>query len=169
MSLPFPEPTAPMSSPGEVFLTYLAYFRGRIIDHVTALSEDEVRSSRLPTGWTPIELVQHLTYVERRWLVWAFEGQDLPDPWGDRRGNRWYVAPEDSVSDVVDRLRAQAEVTRAVVESHRLDEIGQPGERWGEVEPASLERVLFHLMQEYARHLGHLDIVTELATGRHGE
>jgi hypothetical protein len=33
----------------------------------------------------------------------------------------------------------------------------------------SLERVLFHLLQEYARHLGHLDIVVELATGSIGE
>jgi hypothetical protein len=34
---------------------------------------------------------------------------------------------------------------------------------------ASLERVLFHLLQEYARHLGHLDIVSELADGQIGE
>jgi Protein of unknown function (DUF664) len=32
-------------------------------------------------------------------------------------------------------------------------------------DPPTLERILFHLLQEYARHLGHLDIVTELATG----
>ena len=32
-------------------------------------------------------------------------------------------------------------------------------------DPATLERVLLHLLQEYARHVGHLDIVTELATG----
>jgi uncharacterized protein DUF664 len=31
------------------------------------------------------------------------------------------------------------------------------------------QRVLFHLLQEYARHVGHLDIVTELATGAAGE
>jgi hypothetical protein len=43
--------------------------------------------------------------------------------------------------------------------------VGQPGDRWDGADPATLERVLFHLLQEYARHLGHLDIVTELATG----
>jgi hypothetical protein len=32
-----------------------------------------------------------------------------------------------------------------------------------------LERVLFHLLQEYARHLGQLDVVVELATGAVGE
>jgi len=63
----------------------------------------------------------------------------------------------------------QAARSRAVIESHPLDEAGQPGERWDGADPATLERILFHLLQEYARHVGHLDIVTELATGRSGE
>ena len=50
-----------------------------------------------------------------------------------------------------------------------LAAVGAPGPRWEGAEPASLERVLFHLLQEYARHLGHLDIVTELAGGPVGE
>jgi len=53
--------------------------------------------------------------------------------------------------------------------SHDLGEVGQPGDRWDGADPATLERILFHLLQEYARHLGHLDIVVELATGRSEE
>ena len=56
-----------------------------------------------------------------------------------------------------------------MVESHDLAEVGQPGEGWNADGPASLERVLFHPLQEYARHLGHLDIVSELADGQIGE
>jgi Protein of unknown function (DUF664) len=66
-------------------------------------------------------------------------------------------------------LLDQAARTRAIVESHDLDEIGQPGDRWDGADPATLERILFHLLQEYARHVGHLDIVTELATDQTGE
>jgi hypothetical protein len=55
------------------------------------------------------------------------------------------------------------------VQSHDLADIGQPGEGWDEAGPAVLERVLFHLVQEYARHVGHLDIVSELADGQIGE
>jgi hypothetical protein len=44
--------------------------------------------------------------------------------------------------------------------------VGQPGPRWDGAPPATLERVLFHLLQEYARHLGHLDIVVEIVTGQ---
>jgi Protein of unknown function (DUF664) len=42
---------------------------------------------------------------------------------------------------------------------------GRPGPRWSGAEPATLERVLFHLLREYARHLGQLDVVVELITG----
>jgi hypothetical protein len=66
-------------------------------------------------------------------------------------------------------LDDQAGRTRVIVESHDVDDIGQPGDRWDGADPATLERVLFHLLQEYARHLGHLDVVTELATDQTGE
>jgi hypothetical protein len=56
-----------------------------------------------------------------------------------------------------------------VIAAHDLDDAGQPGERWNGAPPATLERVLFHLLQEYARHLGHLDIACELAGTATGE
>jgi uncharacterized damage-inducible protein DinB len=70
---------------------------------------------------------------------------------------------------VTDQLRRQGARTREIVEAHGLDERGRPGPRWRGAEPATLERVLFHLVQEYARHLGQLDVVVELATGATGE
>jgi uncharacterized damage-inducible protein DinB len=169
VSVPFPEPTTPAPSRAEVFLTYLDYFRSRLVGMLQGLPDDELRSSRLPSGWAPIELLKHLTYVEMRWLEWGFEGRDVADPWGDQRDDRWYVAPEETFGDLVAALHARAARTRAIVESHDLADIGQPGPRWDGADPASLERVLFHLLQEYARHVGHLDIVAELAGGQTGE
>jgi uncharacterized damage-inducible protein DinB len=169
MTVPFPSPTTPVPSRAEVFLGYLDYFRSQLLTRLEALPEAELRKSRLPSGWTPIELLNHVTHVEMRWLEWGFEGQSVRDPWGDRRDDRWYVAPDQSLEDLVAALTAQAARTRAIVESRDLAEIGQPGPRWGGAEPASLERILFHLLQEYARHVGHLDIVSELAGGPTGE
>lgn len=169
MSLPFPSPTVPAESRSEVFLGYLDYFRSVLVTKLDGLPDDELRSSRLPSGWTPLELLKHLTYVERRWLEWGFEGRPVPDPWGDQREGRWFVAPDEHVDGLRRRLDAQAAVTRAVVESHDLSDVGRPGERWDGAEPATLERVLFHLLQEYARHVGHLDVVRELLDGTVGE
>jgi hypothetical protein len=104
-----------------------------------------------------------------RWLEWRFEGRPVAGPWGEDRDGRWYVVAGETLEELVAALHAQAARSRAVVESHDLADIGQPGEGWDGAGPAALERVLFHLVQEYARHLGHLDIVSELAGGQLGE
>ena len=169
VSEPFPSPTIPADSRTEVFLRYLDFFRSRVTVKIQAMRDADLRSSRLPSGWTPLELVKHLRYVELRWLEWGFEGRDVGDPWGDREDDRWSVGPQETTATLLADLHAQAARSRAIIEAHRLDEVGQPSERWDGADPATLERVLFHLIQEYARHVGHLDIVTELATGAAGE
>lgn len=159
----------PEASRTDVFVGYLDYFRRRVVEKIQGLDEVEQRRSRLPSGWTPVELLKHLTFVELRWLEWGFEGRAVEDPWGDQRDGRWYVAPAETVEDLVAALEEQAVRTRAVITGNDLAEVGRPGPRWEGAEPATLERVLFHLLQEYARHLGHLDIVAELAHGPVGE
>jgi uncharacterized damage-inducible protein DinB len=166
---PFPAPTGPAGSRAEVFLRYLDFFRSRVAIRIAALPDAELRRSRLPSGWSPLELVKHLRHVERRWLEWGFEGQDVGDPWADSRDGRWFVGPEETAATLLAGLHEQAARTRAIVTAHDLAEVGQPGERWEGAAPATLERVLFHLLQEYARHTGHLDVVTELVTGPPGE
>ncbi|HZC40571.1 MAG TPA: DUF664 domain-containing protein, partial [Streptosporangiaceae bacterium] len=156
MTVPFPEPTIPVPTRAEVFLGYLEYFRSRLLSKLAALSAGELRSSRLPSGWTPAGLLKHLTYVELRWLEWGFEGRDVADPWGDSRDGRWYTAADETLESLAAALSAQAARTRAIVGSHDLADTGQPGDRWDGADPPPLERILFHLLQEYARHAGHL-------------
>jgi len=171
VAVPFPEATTPAASRAEVFLRYLDFFRSRLTAKLEDLPAGELRRSTLPSGWTPLELLKHLRYVELRWLEWGFEGRDVGDPWADRDrdGDGWSVGPDETLATLLAGLREQAARSRAVIEGHDLAEIGKPGDRWDGADPATLERVLFHLLQEYARHLGHLDIVHELATGRSGE
>jgi uncharacterized damage-inducible protein DinB len=169
MTIPFPEPTDPAGSRAEVFSRYLDYFRDRLRVKLRSLPAGELRSSRLPSGWTPLQLLKHLTYVERRWLEWGFEGRDVADPWGDSRDGHWSVAPGETLDGLLAALDAQAERSGQVIAAHDLSDAGVPGERWDGEPPATLERVLFHLLQEYARHLGQLDIVCELADAGTGE
>lgn len=169
MTMPFPAPTISASGPTEVFVRYLDYFRETVVSKVSVLSDDELCRSRLPSGWTPLELLKHLRYVELRWIEWRFQGDEVEEPWGDQRGDRWYVAPEETRDLLVAALRAQGAHTATVAASTEPTAVGAPGPGWDGAPPPSLERVLFHLLQEYARHLGHLDIVAELAGGPVGE
>ncbi|WP_433065751.1 DUF664 domain-containing protein [Dactylosporangium sp. CS-033363] len=166
----FPEPTEPAADRAEVFLRYLDFFRETLIERVASMPEPALNTSALPSGWTPLGLLKHLRYVELRWLEWGFEGREIANPWGDDGPNgTWLVTESDTRETLSDELRQQGEATRAVILRHDLDTKGAPGERWEGAEPPTLERVLFHLVQEYARHVGHIDIAAELAGGKRGE
>jgi uncharacterized damage-inducible protein DinB len=166
---PFPRPTDPRASQAEVFLGYLDYFRSVVVGKLEGLSDEQLRASRLPSGWAPLEVLVHLIHVERRWLVWGFEGEPVADPWADRRDGRWHVPDGETLAGLVAALHRQAARSREIVHAHELSDVGRPGPRWNGAPPATLERVLFHLVQEYARHAGHLDVVRELLDGRTGE
>lgn len=162
----FPAPTAPRATRADVLLGYLDFFRGRVLAKVESLPVADRDRSVVGSGWTARQLVWHLANVERRWLEWGFEGADVNDPWADQTDGRWAVP---AGLEPLDALQARGLRTGDIVGRHRLEEVGAPGPRWDGAPPATLERVLLHLMQEYARHLGHLDVVLELMTEAVGE
>jgi uncharacterized damage-inducible protein DinB len=164
----FPEPRADESDPASLFARYLEFYRQTVIRKTLSLSDESQRTSVLPSGWTPLEMLSHLAHMEQRWLVWGFLGETVADPWGDRADDRWHVAAGVPTSDVVAMLRSLGERTTALLAEHRLDEVAPPGPRF-EDEPATLSWICFHVLQEYARHAGHLDIAVELAGGEVGE
>src|SRR3981081_1987168 len=139
MRVPVPEPTPAVPTRAEVFLGYLDYFRDRLVSKLEALPAGELRRSRLPSGWKPLQVVEPLTHSEGRWREWGSEGHDVPDPWGDRRDDRWHVADGETLEDLVQALHDRAAHTRALVGSHDLAEAGQPSPRWSGAEPATLE------------------------------
>jgi Protein of unknown function (DUF664) len=169
MTIDFPSPTTPVGSTDQVFLGYLDFFRATVAGKLEGLDESALRTSLVPSGWTPLEMVTHLTAMERRWLVWGIAGEPVDDPWYDERDDRWYVDPDATAAELVERMHAGGRRTREIVEARSLDDVGAPGPRWDGREPPTLQRVLFHVLQEYARHVGHLDIVRELADGSTGE
>jgi uncharacterized damage-inducible protein DinB len=152
---------------------YLDWVREEIVDGVLSLAPDEQRATRLPSGWTPIELLSHVLHMEQRWFVWGFLGEQVAEPWGDwtvaepwdeEADGRWHVASETTAEELVARLRAIGERTRSVLRDFPLDAKASPGGRFAD-DPPSLEWICFHVLAEYARHAGHLDIAVEL-TGR---
>ncbi|MFC4149645.1 DinB family protein [Micromonospora mangrovi] len=169
MAVVFPEP-GPSSDVPALFLTYLDFYRETVADRLAGLTAAEARSIRVPSGWTPVELVKHLTFMERRWLEWGFLAEQVPEPWGDHVAGRWHVGPDETVADLVTALRAGGTRTREIVASTPLDTPAALGGRFtDEASRPTLAAILFHVLQEYARHAGHLDVVRELIDGRTGE
>ena len=77
------KPDRRVDDPKELLLGFLDYYRSVIARKIEGLTDAEMRESRLPSGWTPLELLKHLVYMERRWLRWGFCAEQVPDPRGD--------------------------------------------------------------------------------------
>src|SRR3954449_206746 len=76
-----PEPEGSTADTTSLFERYLVFYRETVIRKASSLSEPALRASRLPSGWSPIELVRHRGYRERRWIVWGSLGEPVDEPW----------------------------------------------------------------------------------------
>jgi uncharacterized damage-inducible protein DinB len=167
-----PEPRDHVSAgTKERFLDYLDFYRSVIAVKLDGLSDAELRASNLPSGWSPLELLRHLVFMERRWFRWRFLGEDVSEPMGDDGPDgQWEVADDDTLDSLLQRLAAGGRRTRVIVEAADLADRARGNEQaLGDGEAPTLEWILFHVLQEYARHAGHLDVVRELIDGRVGE
>jgi hypothetical protein len=167
------KPARQLSDQKELLLGFLDYYRSVIIRKIEGLTDVELRASGLPSGWTPLELLKHLLYMEQRWLRWGFRAEQIPAPHGDKdQAGRWYAGPGDTAGALIAALRATGEQTRAIVGAADLADISAPGGRFSDDDPhprPTLAWILTYVLQEYARHAGHLDIARELIDGTTGE
>jgi uncharacterized damage-inducible protein DinB len=167
-----PEPSMTLSDPGELLAGYLDYYRDALLRKLDGLSDQEMRNSRLPSGWVPLGLLKHLAYVELRWLRWGFAAEPVDEPWGDEAEGEpaWHLEPGETVQDITAFFEEQCTRSRAIVAGARLTDQAASGGRFspnGDV--PTLAWILFHVLQEYARHVGQLDVARELADGATGE
>ncbi|TDW90062.1 uncharacterized protein DUF664 [Kribbella pratensis] len=156
----------------ELHLQYLDRYREIIETKLVGLSDAELRNSRLPSGWAPLELLKYLVFMERRWLRWGFTGESVDHPWGDSADdpdNPWTLEPDDTLESLLAQLHAGGEFTRSVVAGEDPATVAAAGGRFGTDDRPTLNWILFHVLQEYARHAGHLDVARELVDGATGE
>lgn len=138
----------------------LGWTRRHILAAVEDLDEDVLRRSYVPSGWTPLTLVRHLTKdVERIWFRGAVAGDaEVKD--AAARGVSGFRDPQPlSASEIIADYRAECEQSDKII----ADLPGQTPTRWRPYPdaPADLEAVVLHVVVETACHAGHLDIVRE--------
>ena len=167
------KPDRQLADAKELLLGFLDYYRSVIARKIEGLSEDVLRDSCLPSGWSPLELVKHLVFMEQRWMLWGFHAEDIPNPRGDEdQTGRWHLDPGDTAAGLVGALRATGEQTRAIAARAKLTDISGWGGRFTQSDPRpppTLAWILTYVLQEYARHAGHLDVARELIDGATGE
>ena len=130
------------------------------------LTLTEASEPMTPSGLTVLGTVKHLAGVERLWLRWRFAGEDIPVKTGDNAVT-FELDPADTIDSVLADYRHQVDCGRAIAAGASLDDVSaREHELFGSV---SLRWVLVHLLEETARHAGHLDVMREALDGRTGD
>ena len=142
----------------DMLLAYLARQRELVFWKLEGLEDDKARAVSTPSGLTAHVIVRHLAGVERGWLREHFAGRPT-----ERVRDREFV-PDDRarLADLLVAYRAEIVLCDQVIAAADLEQIAAQRDH-------SLRWILFHLIEEISRHLGHLDLLAELADGRVGE
>jgi uncharacterized damage-inducible protein DinB len=113
-------------------------------------------------------LVSHLRWVECGWIDRTLLGGTIDPPWTDEDPDREFrIAVEVPLAQLLAEYRDACDRHRRLVAALDLDTPSK-GELSWRTEPVTLRWVLFHLVEETARHNGHIDILRELADGTRG-
>lgn len=149
--------------------TFLDYARATVREKCEGVSEEKARSAPLPGSplMTLSGLVSHLTWVEYSWFQVTFLGEEDRGPWTTEDPDREFrIALDVPIAQLLDEYDAQADTYRKLVAETDLLTLSQRKMRSGE--PVTLGWILLHLIEETARHNGHVDILREMADGRTG-
>jgi len=156
----------PMGAEKDSLHISLDRHRDVILWKLGGLTDEQLRRPMVPSGTSLLGLVKHLAAVEYGWFCETFgrSTEPLPfdedDPEADLR-----VGAGDHVDDVVAfyaRARAAAD---SVIIGLSLEDVGHAW--FGET--VTLRWCLIHMIEETARHAGHMDILRELIDGRTGD
>jgi hypothetical protein len=145
---------------------FLDWYRSVVEHKVEGLAPDDATRAMTPTGLSPLGVVAHLAAVEVAWFDETFDGQPVDPMWDDH--GHFQIRDGDTVESVLAEYRdACARSRRVVAATPSLDDLSaQTGGVWGQV---SMRWILVHMIEETARHAGHLDIMRETIDGRTGD
>jgi uncharacterized damage-inducible protein DinB len=152
-----------------LLVRFLDAQRERVFEVVAGLDEAQLRQIVLPSGWTPLALVEHLGHAERHWFQQVMLGAAEPVPW---------ERDADDDDDGPFSTRRSPEVVFGFYRDQiaRADDVlastpfsaAPAGKHGVGPEPAELRVIVLHMIEETARHLGHLDAARELIDGAVG-
>ncbi len=147
----------------------LAGQRRHVLEQLDGLSDENLRRPVLPSGWSCLGLVRHLTLSdERYWFEVVMAGRPL-DFWPEGHNADWKVVDDEPAEAVLAQYRAALASSDAIIAGLDLaDPPARPEEWWADAGLSfpDLRAVLMHVIVETATHAGQLDAVRELLDGK---
>jgi uncharacterized damage-inducible protein DinB len=149
--------------------SWLDFHRSTLELKCRGLDDEQVRlAAAEPSPLTLLGLVQHLAEVERNWFQRVLGGLDVPLVFGDEAGAGYALDPGRGLQEALGVWRREIARGRELLAGRSLEDTGRitGGPMTGA--EVSVRWVLIHLIEEYARHNGHADILRERIDGSTG-
>ncbi len=165
-----PLPDADLSTAAErpMLEGFLQYYRAVFARKAEGVTDEEARRTPCPpSDLSLLGLVRHMAEVERIWAKWLFHGDDnVPLFYGDAHpdgdGDGDFHAPVDAtLAEAFEAYWREVRDADAIYAVAPLDQLQAVGD-----ERNSLRWIYVHLVEEYARHCGHADLIRQAIDGQ---
>ncbi len=160
--------TPPAGDERSVLFQMLEYVQQTALHKVRGLPQDLARQAPLASSplTNPASLLNHLRWVEHYWVEVVTLGGEDRGPWSEEHPDgELEIALELPIEEVIDDYSKQVQLTRTLLGELELDaETAQPLKDFH----PNVRWVIQHLIEETARHNGHLDLLREMADGSTG-
>ena len=174
-----PDPrTEPPLSGGEAQLAFafLDYHRETLMMKVAGLDSAQLATALPPSPMTLGGLVKHLALVEESWFCERLGGRELAEPWASVDWDAdedwdWHSAVDDEPDALLGQWERSVAMARECADramaAAGFDQMTVQPNRRGE--HFSMRWIVIHMIEEYARHNGHADMIRESIDGQTGE
>lgn len=139
---------------------YLDAYRGAIKWKVEGLTREQAVRSLVPSGTSLLGIVKHMGYVEQGWFQEVIDRREVDAIALDEE---FTPADDETVDQIVAFFDQQCAISREIMSSRDLDEMVPFQD-----DELSIRDVVVHMIEETARHAGHMDILREQIDGQTG-
>lgn len=151
---------------------FLEFLRATVTLKTSGLTDEQLTRTHPPSTMTPAGMLKHLAFVEDWWSTHKFLGHPQLEPWTevDWRVDRdwdWRTALDDPPEELRALWEASVARSRAIIDAADFEDLSVATFRNGE--RFSMRWMVLHLIEEYARHCGHLDLIRESIDGATGQ
>src|SRR5258706_9535453 len=161
---PLPGAKAFAEDERSVLLGYLTY-RTVLARKAEGVSDQQARrAASPPSTLTLLGLIRHMTDVERWWFRRVQIAEDVPALFDD--DEEWHPSNDATIAEALQAYWDEIAVIDRHLSTASMDETNH-----GEPDPGrhTLRRTIVHLIEEYARHCGHADLIREAIDGTTGD
>jgi len=149
---------------------WLDFHRDTLLHKCAGLTADQLKERAVPPSrLSLLGLVRHMTEVERWWFRMNAAGTDMPFPYDpDQTGQDFEALAGADAAANLEEFKQEIAHARAAVAGRQLDEV-VPSRGHHPEHTRDIRWIYLHMIEEYARHNGHADLLRERIDGVTGD